>query len=117
MTDLNFDKTYGLPVETARGAVLLEARQLITGDRNQTYGTPTQNFQNIADLLNVQFKHKLRDDVLFTPTDVAVIMMQVKLARMVAQPKRDNFVDIAGYAACGWQCQEAELNEQSIQEE
>lgn len=98
--------------ETTRGAVLLEARGLITGDRNQTYGSPTQNFQNTADLLNVQFRHKLKDGVLFTPTDVAVMMMQLKLARMVAQPKRDNFVDIAGYAACGWECQEAELIEQ-----
>jgi hypothetical protein len=110
----DFDKTYGLPVETARGAVLLEARQLITGDRNQTYGPPTQNFQNIADLLNVQFMHKLKDGVVFTPIDVAIIMIQVKLARMIAQPKRDNFVDIAGYVACAWECQEKE--NESLQE-
>lgn len=97
-----------MPPETTRGAVLLEARGLITGDRNLTYGSPTQNFQNTADLLNVQFKHKLREGEQFTPTDVAVMMIQVKLARAVAQPKRDNFVDIAGYAACGWECQEAE---------
>lgn len=94
--------------ETPRGELLLEARELITGDRNQTYGSPTQNFQNTADLLNIQFRHKLKPGKLFTPTDVAVMMMQLKLARLVAQPKRDNFVDIAGYAACGWECVEAE---------
>lgn len=95
--------------ETPRGEVLLEARELITGDRNETYGSPTQNFQNTADLLNIQFRHKLQPGMVFTPTDVAVMMMQLKLARLVAQPKRDNFVDIAGYAACGWECTEAAI--------
>jgi hypothetical protein len=98
--------------ETTRGAVLLEARQLITGDRNKTYGSPTENFKNIAELLNIQFAHKLKPDAAFNAVDVAVIMLQVKLARMIAQPKRDNFVDLAGYAACAWQCQE-EINAQS----
>lgn len=86
---------------TPRASVLREAEALITGDRNATYGPPTQNFANTAALLNIQFGHKLSKP--FTAADVAVIMMQLKLARLIAQPKRDTFVDLAGYAACGWE--------------
>lgn len=88
---------------TPRAEVLREAEQLIVGDRNDTYGTPTQNFTNIADLWNVQFRHLLKDGAKFTPADIALALIQVKMARTIAQPKRDNFVDIAGYAACGYE--------------
>lgn len=90
-----------------RAALLRLAEDLITGDRNKTYGSPTENFKNIAALLNVQFAHKLREE--FTAADVAIMMLQVKLARMIAQPKYDNWLDVAGYAACGAECQE-EIN-------
>lgn len=93
----------------SRGALLREAEGLITGDRNKSYGSPTQNFTNIADLWNVQFRHKLVEGQRFTATDVAIAMIHVKQARLIAQPKRDNFVDIAGYAACGWEAQEDTL--------
>jgi hypothetical protein len=89
---------------TPRAEVLREAEKLITGDRNETYGTPTQNFDNIAKLWNVQFRHLLKDGAEFAAADVALAQIHVKMARMVAQPKRDNFVDLAGYAACGWEC-------------
>jgi hypothetical protein len=86
---------------TAREKVLFEAAKLITGDRNKTYGSPTQNFQNTADIWNVVVGHKLNQKL--TATDVANLMIGLKLARMVADPQRDNFVDIAGYAGCGWE--------------
>lgn len=88
---------------TPRADLLREAERLITGDRNETYGTPTQNFTNIADLWNIQFRHLLADGKQFTPADVALALIQVKLARTIAQPKRDNWTDIAGYAACGYE--------------
>lgn len=105
-----------VPVETseghavvpARAELLREAETLITGERNESYGTPTQNFDNIAGLWNVQFGHMLKDGQRFTGAHVAQAMSHVKLARMVAQPKRDNWLDLAGYAACGWEAQEAE---------
>ena len=96
-----------LPVERpsrpARVEVLFEAASLIDGDRNVTYGTPTQNFTNIADLWTTRFKHLLKDDVKFTAADVADAQVLVKVARNIAQVKRDNYVDIAGYAGCGWE--------------
>jgi len=98
-------KNDNLPSDSPRAKVLQEAESLITGDRNASYGTPTQNFQNTADLLNVQFGHKLKER--FTATDVAMIMIQLKMARLIASPdKRDNWVDLAGYAACGFETTE-----------
>lgn len=91
--------------ETPREAILTEAAGLITGDRNKTYGSPTENFSNTAALWNVQIGHKLKTPL--TAADVAQLMVQLKMARMIAQPKRDNYVDAAGYLACGWECEEA----------
>lgn len=96
---------------TQRADVLQEAERLITGDRNKSYGSPVQNFTNIADLLTIQFGHKLREGERFTATDVSAAMIHVKLARLIAQPKRDNFVDIAGYAACGWECEASAMDD------
>lgn len=87
--------------EPERASVLVEARQLITGDRNKTYGSPTENFSNTAAIWNALLRHKLKPGEEITATEVATLMVGLKLARTVAQPKRDNFVDMAGYAACG----------------
>lgn len=88
---------------TIRGGVLLEAKSLIEGDRNVTYGTPTENFTNIAAVWNVLFAHKFSENNAFTPGDVAEAMIALKLCRNIAEKKRDNAVDIAGYAACGYE--------------
>jgi hypothetical protein len=101
------------PPETPRGSVLLEARDLITGDRNKTYGSPTQNFQDTADIWDTLLKSKLKEDARIEPGDVARLMIALKLCRMVAQPKRDNWTDIAGYAGCGY---EVEAETGKIQE-
>jgi hypothetical protein len=90
--------------ETPRGDVLREAEFLITGDRNKTYGPPTQNFLHIAELLNTRFGHKLKPSARFNGSDVADLMILVKVARNISDTKRDNWVDIAGYAACGYEC-------------
>jgi hypothetical protein len=48
-------------------------------------------------------RHKLAPGVVFEAHDVAALMIGLKLARIQAQPKRDNWLDICGYAACGWE--------------
>lgn len=88
-----------------RSQALVDANELITGDRNETYGTPTQNFTNIAAFWNVQFGHMLADGAQFTAANVAQANALQKLARMIAQPKPDNWIDLAGYAACGYECE------------
>lgn len=96
----------GETTPTPRGGILDEARELIHGERNVAYGSPTENFERIAGIWNVQLGDKLKAPI--TAQEVALLMIGVKLGRAVNQPKRDNFVDIAGYAACGFEAGETE---------
>lgn len=86
-----------------RASVLREAEKLITGDRNKTYGPPSQNFQNIATLWNVRLSNKFKDGEEITAAEVAELMVLLKIARNMTELKRDTMIDIAGYAACGWE--------------
>jgi len=72
--------------------ILKEADRLTSGDRNKDYGHPRDNFMLIA-----KFWSNWRG-VDFNAYDVAMMMILVKVAREKNKPKRDNLVDIAGYA-------------------
>lgn len=88
--------------------MLREAEKLITGDRNNQYGPPTQDFQRTADLLNALGYKRLDAEGVFhdiLSSDVALIIAQVKVSRLMhSRGKRDSWVDLAGYAACGYEC-------------
>lgn len=73
--------------------ILQEAEELVHGDRAKAYGHPSVNFKNIADGWSVILGIKV------TPEQVALCMCWTKIARHVHSPKRDNLVDLAGYAA------------------
>lgn len=78
---------------TPRVEALREAANLITGDRQNDYGPPEVNFQRIADIWKILL------GVEFTPSQVALAMLGLKLARAAQGYKRDTYVDVAGYAA------------------
>lgn len=82
---------------TKRERILDEAKKLITSDRQEQYGPPEENFQNIADVWNVRFKNKLSEP--FTAADVAHAMALLKIVRDVAGYKEDSAVDAAAYIA------------------
>lgn len=65
--------------------------------RCQTHGETENNFQIIADLWNAY----CGGDYKFSAIDVSVMMILMKIARVKSGGSLDNFVDIAGYAACG----------------
>jgi len=89
---------------TDREHLLLGAIEAITKQRNNEYGPPTQDFDRTAELWSTLFRDKLGDQV-FSSYDVAVAMIALKLSRMVWSPeKMDHWLDIAGYAGCGWEC-------------
>lgn len=89
-----------------RTALLREAEALVMGSRNNQYGPPTQDFARTAAILN-SLHFRKADGTELQPHDVAVIQIAVKLSRLKWSPeKRDSWVDIAGYAACGWECAE-----------
>ena len=82
--------------EAVRQEILAEAALIVATDRNTDYGDPEDNFLQIAALWEAYTATS------FTATDVAVMMILMKVARVTTSPgKRDHWVDIAGYAACG----------------
>lgn len=85
--------------------ILDEAKRLTSGERNNTYGPPTQDFDRTAKMWSAMFGNKLKDGESFALHDVALAMMALKLSRLTWSPnKRDSWVDCAGYARCGAVC-------------
>jgi hypothetical protein len=83
--------------KTKREQILEEAARLIVSDRNDQYGPPDQNFQNIADMWNIRFQRKLSEPL--TASDVAHAMALLKIVRDIAGYKEDSAVDGAAYLA------------------
>ena len=113
-------KALGLPVielaealgaepESPRASALAEASALITGDRNNAYGPPTQDFKRSADMASgFGFRvvpHEGAEAVPLSPHHVAIFLILLKMSRLAWTPgKRDSWVDTAGYAGCGYEC-------------
>jgi hypothetical protein len=104
---------YGVPAGPSqlppRAEILHEAETLVTGDRNVSYGSPVEDFGRTAGMLtSLGYRRILPDDGTVTdlvPSDVAIFVAAVKLSRLMSsREKRDNWTDLAGYAACGAEC-------------
>ena len=79
-----------------RDEILDAAKKCVVGDREQDYGRPERNFKTIADLWSVYL------GVTIDAVDVAALLALLKLARIRSgHAKADNWIDLAGYAACG----------------
>lgn len=72
--------------------ILEEAGKLVDGDRNDAYGHPKVKYAVLADLWSSII------GVRVTPEQVVLCMLATKLGRESLKHKRDNLVDIAGYA-------------------
>ena len=88
--------------------IMEEAQGLIYGDRAKAYGTATENFTNIADMLTVILRKKLKEGVKIEPSDIPLCMIATKMCRELNSPKRDNYVDIVGYAGTAEKLQNGE---------
>lgn len=86
--------------------ILAEAARITRGDRNASYGPPTENFDNISEMWTTILGHKLKPGCRVTAREVADMNIAQKLCRNIASPKRDNYTDIAGYAKCGEACRQ-----------
>lgn len=83
-----------------RVEILHEAARCVCTDRNQQYGEPEDNFRIIAALWNVYLFGRGAKSQL-NPADVGAMMALFKLGRIATGgDKADNFIDLAGYAAC-----------------
>jgi hypothetical protein len=79
-----------------RSDILEEAGKCVNVDRMKTYGPVENSFGTIANLWSAYL------DVDLTAEDAAAMMGLLKIARIKTAPTHaDNWVDLAGYAACG----------------
>lgn len=88
-----------------REEVLDKAKACVCGERQDDYGTPENSFQVIADLWNAYLAGivlKNGGDCAVDAKDVAAMLALLKVGRIATgHGKSDNWVDLAGYAACG----------------
>ena len=93
-----------------RDEVLINAKTCVSGDRESDYGTPERNFKTIALLWSVYIQ-RLEHGYL-EGKDVAAMLALLKIARIASgHAKMDNWIDLAGYAACGGELESAEPDE------
>ena len=82
-------------------SVLIEADQLINGDRAEAYGDAKENLDRIGTLWGqyLYLKHGLlrADGEGLSAEDVAWMMVLLKMARQMHKPSHENVVDAAGY--------------------
>jgi len=88
-----------MPDSKLRTNCLKTADCIINGYREEDYGTPERNFDKIAALWSAHLSMEI------TPLDVAAMMCLLKIARIGTGKiyKEDNWIDIAGYAALGYE--------------
>jgi len=85
-----------IPAGLTRAAILDTACEAVTKDRAATHGALEDSFGQIAAIWSVRL------GVTVTPAQVAILMIDLKTVRGWGNPGHlDNWVDMAGYAACG----------------
>ena len=101
MTSDNQEETTTTTSEprTLRVEALREAARIISGERDRQYGKPEDNFKRIAKIWSVTLGIEITNE------DVAMMMVGLKVARYASKSgfQPDTWVDIAGYAACGYE--------------
>ena len=77
-----------------RCKVLDKSLDVITGERQQQYGSPEDVFRRVAELWSTYL------DTGVSPEDVCHMMTLLKIARMRSgEPHADNYIDSIGYQA------------------
>lgn len=85
------------------------ANEAINGMRDEQYGSPEDNFKTIARLWSEYL------EVVISPVDVAMMMSLLKIARIKSGRRTgDSFVDIAGYAACGYEISMKQIDDDAL---
>lgn len=91
---------------SSRRNILKQAEKAVCQDRERQYGSPEDNFKIIADLWSTYLECQVNAH------DVASMMILLKLARVTTgHAHADNWVDIAGYAACAGEIESREVEQ------
>lgn len=94
-------------------SLLQQAELTINGARQQEYGDKLANFSQISMLWTALLARKLTSPI--TPEDVALLMINVKAARLAHKPDhKDSWLDIAGYSGCADKLQEERDNDTEL---
>lgn len=97
-----------------RKEILEAAAKCVNGDRDQQYGRPENSFSTIANLWETYLHATGHDGAKIEPADVAAMLALLKIARIATGvQKADNWVDLAGYAACGGELESDEIEQNS----
>ena len=88
---MTFEKI-GYVNEENNKSILSEAEEIVNGIRQSDYGEANESFSRIATIASVMTGKEL------SPEDCCAVMMAVKLVRESFAHKRDNLVDLCGYA-------------------
>ena len=95
-----------------REEILEAAKKIVCGDREADYGKPEDNFALIAEFWGAYLRAiraQIDDWEMLNGEDVAAMMSLLKIARIATgRGKTDNWIDLAGYAACGGECEGAD---------
>lgn len=75
-------------------SILDEAQRLVHGPRGDAYGHPLDDYTRTAAMMSAILGHEVSAE------QAIRCMIAVKLSRECNKPKRDNRVDMAGYAEC-----------------
>ena len=86
----------------SRRGLLLQAIRCVCGDRDQDYGSPEHSLSAIGRFWSDYIRSKYGAEVPLTGADASAMMVLFKMARVATgHGKADNWIDAAGYAACG----------------
>jgi hypothetical protein len=105
MADFEITPRTGWFATTEPESVAEEAQRIVGGDRNASYGHPYQDYIRTAALQSAVLGQKV------TAKQACLNMIAVKLSREAFKHKRDNLVDIVGYALCAKMIEEAMADE------
>ena len=81
--------------------ILEQANKIVSGDRNEQYGSFKEAFGRYTDITNLMLDGKeidiLKSTGKLTDTIICKVMQAIKLGRQAYKHKEDNLVDLAGY--------------------
>lgn len=73
-------------------SILSDAEEIVNGSRHSDYGDPVESFERIAKTASMIMGKDL------SPEECCAVLMAVKIVREGYRHKRDNLVDLCGYA-------------------
>lgn len=91
-------------------SIAARAAEIVSGDRAKTHGDMVGTHRQIAALWNAYLGHRIEAHAQLDARDAALMMALLKVARAGAgQHNVDDYVDLAGYAACAGEIAERML--------